>query len=103
MNKILHWVLAATTSDNAYQEQISAVKELSKLGNKALKAIVFAPCYGVNDEITGDDNFIINQPFRLGTLKKSLRVSRQASPKKLTLWREKNHFCLFLRYSSVLQ
>ena len=40
----------ATTSDNAYQEQASAVKELRKLGSKALKAIVFAPCYGVNGE-----------------------------------------------------
>ena len=42
----------ATTSDNAYQEQASAVKELRKLGSEALKAIVFAPCYGVHDEST---------------------------------------------------
>ena len=40
----------ATTGNNAYQEQVAAVAELRKLGSKALKGIIFTPCYGQNGE-----------------------------------------------------
>ncbi len=40
----------ATTAENAYEEQLAAVKELRKLDNKNLKGIIFTPSYGVNGE-----------------------------------------------------
>ena len=40
----------STTSETAYQEQQAAVKELRKLGSKALKGIVFVPSFGPNGE-----------------------------------------------------
>ncbi len=40
----------STTSETAYEEQQAAVKELRKLGSKALKGIVFAPSFGPNGE-----------------------------------------------------
>ena len=40
----------ATSGNNGYDEQLAAVAELRKLGSKALKGIIFSPCYGVNGE-----------------------------------------------------
>ena len=40
----------STTNNNGYDEQVAAVAELRKLGSKALKGIIFSPCYGVNGE-----------------------------------------------------
>ena len=40
----------STTSETAYDEQQAAVKELRKLGSKALKGIVFVPSFGPNGE-----------------------------------------------------
>ena len=40
----------ATSAENAYEEQVAAVAELRKLGNKALKGIIFTPSYGLNGE-----------------------------------------------------
>ncbi len=40
----------ATSSETAYQEQVSAVAELRKLGPKALKGIILAPSFGLNGE-----------------------------------------------------
>jgi ABC-type sugar transport system substrate-binding protein len=40
----------ATSGNNAYQEQVAAVAELRKLGGKALKGIIFSPCFGQNGE-----------------------------------------------------
>ena len=40
----------ATTAENAYEEQLAAVKELRKFDNKNLKGIIFTPSYGVNGE-----------------------------------------------------
>ncbi len=40
----------STSSETAYQEQLAAVKELRKLGRKALKGIILAPSYGINGE-----------------------------------------------------
>ena len=39
-----------TSSETAYQEQLAAVKELRRVGRKALKGIIFAPAYGINGE-----------------------------------------------------
>ena len=41
---------ASTSADNAYNEQIAAVQELSKMDRSALKAIIYTPCYGPNGE-----------------------------------------------------
>ena len=40
----------ATTAENAYEEQLAAVKELRKLDGKKLKGIIFSPSYGLNGE-----------------------------------------------------
>ena len=40
----------ATTAENAYEDQLAAVKELRKLDSKKLKGIIFAPSYGLNGE-----------------------------------------------------
>ena len=40
----------ATTAENAYEEQLAAVKELRKLDGKKLKGIIFAPSFGENGE-----------------------------------------------------
>ena len=40
----------ATSGNNGYDEQLAAVGELRKLGSKALRGIIFSPCYGVNGE-----------------------------------------------------
>jgi ABC-type sugar transport system substrate-binding protein len=40
----------ATSGENAYQEQIAVVSELRKLSSKAVKGIIFTPCYGPNGE-----------------------------------------------------
>ena len=40
----------ATSGNNGYDEQQAAVAELRKLGSKALRGIIFSPCYGVNGE-----------------------------------------------------
>ena len=39
-----------TSADNAYQDQLTAVTELRKLGKSALKGIIFTPSYGINGE-----------------------------------------------------
>jgi ABC-type sugar transport system substrate-binding protein len=40
----------STSSETAYQEQLVAVSELGKLGESALKGIIFVPSYGPNGE-----------------------------------------------------
>lgn len=40
----------ATSAENAYQEQIEAVEELSNLPDGMLKGIIFAPSFGINGE-----------------------------------------------------
>ena len=40
----------STTAESAYQEQLAAVADLRLIDSKALKGIVFAPCYGPNGE-----------------------------------------------------
>ena len=40
----------STSSETAYQEQLTAVTELRKLGKSALKGIIFSPSYGINGE-----------------------------------------------------
>ena len=40
----------STSADNAYSEQIEAVKVLSEVDPGTLKGIIFAPCYGPNGE-----------------------------------------------------
>ena len=40
----------STSSETAYQEQVAAVAELSKLGNSALKGIIFSPSFGPSGE-----------------------------------------------------
>ena len=40
----------ATSGNNAYEEQVAAVAELRKLGDKVLKGIIFSPCYGKDGE-----------------------------------------------------
>ena len=40
----------STSSETAYQEQLAAVKELRRVGRKALKGIILAPSYGINGE-----------------------------------------------------
>ena len=40
----------ATSAENAYQEQVAAVKKLRKLGANELKGIIFAPSFGPNGE-----------------------------------------------------
>ena len=40
----------ATTAENAYQEQINAVKDLEKRADKKLMGIIYAPSYGLNGE-----------------------------------------------------
>ncbi len=40
----------ATTAENAYEEQLAAVEELRKSGNKQLKGIIFSPSYGANGQ-----------------------------------------------------
>jgi ABC-type sugar transport system substrate-binding protein len=39
-----------TSSNYDYEKQVAAVAELRKLGSKALKGIIFSPCYGENGE-----------------------------------------------------
>ncbi len=39
-----------TTQNTNYQEQIAAVKDLEKRGDKNLKGIIYSPCYGENGE-----------------------------------------------------
>ena len=43
-------IYSSTSADNAYSEQLVAVKELGKLKKDALKAIIYTPCYGPNGE-----------------------------------------------------
>ena len=40
----------ATSSENAYEEQLAAVADLRKLNDKKLKGIIFTPSYGLNGE-----------------------------------------------------
>jgi len=40
----------STSSETAYQEQVAAVAELSKLGKSALKGIIFSPSFGPSGE-----------------------------------------------------
>ncbi len=48
--KDLEALYYATSAENAYEEQLTAVEELRKLDNKKLKGIIFTPSYGPNGE-----------------------------------------------------
>ena len=39
-----------TTGENAYEEQIEAVKQLAQLKDKNVKGVIYAPSYGLNGE-----------------------------------------------------
>ena len=39
-----------TTGENAYEEQIEAVKQLAQLKDKNIKGVIYAPSYGLNGE-----------------------------------------------------
>ena len=40
----------STTGDNAYDEQVEAVKQLEQLKDKSIKGVIYAPSHGLNGE-----------------------------------------------------
>ena len=40
----------STSGDNAYEEQVEAIKQLAEVKDKRIKGIIYVPCHGLNGE-----------------------------------------------------